>query len=190
MITTPASHPENAEMWMPDFYRNMGFYHAAPGCHVEGLEPPSSTFPQIPRPILDEIAGRVRVIRQDADGLVEVPPTDPVKETFYFTESIGDFDVSELELCKKSVFQTIHTNSWFFKPSIEEIALQIPPEMWGVTKFLRCDRAANESGEELSWPPGYLVDPESDKGIYPNRLHLAVTTLYTIPSPVSSETLS
>lgn len=108
---------------------------------------------------------------------MEVEKVDPVKETFYFKEAIGKVDLSELDLCTKSIFTTIHTNNWFFKPSIEEIALQIPPEMWGVTRFVQCDRLV-EDGKEMSWPPNYLVDPESGKGIYPNRLHLATTTLF------------
>lgn len=167
-------------MWMPDFYRKNGFYIAADGQDIAGLDPPSSTFPEIPRPILEDITERVRVIRNDGGKLVEVIKVDPVNQTFYFAEAVGDVDMNELEVCTRSVFRTIHTNNWSFKPSIEEIALQVPPEMWGVTHFVQCDRLVKD-GKEMSWPPNYLVDPTSGQGIYPNRLHLATTTLFLAP---------
>lgn len=181
MKTLPVAHPNNETMWMPDFYRKLNFYHAAGIEHIDGLEPPSSTFPKIPKEILDHIADTVKVLRNDDGTLVEVPRVDPVKQTFYFHEASGPVDTDELALCGTSLFKTIHTNSWYFKPSIEEIALQIPPEFWGEVQYLQCDRAVDDQGNELSWPPNYLIDPSTGKGIYPDRLHLATTTLYTRP---------
>lgn len=55
MAKLPEQHPQNETMWMPEFYRKRGYYHSADGEDVTGLDPPSSTFPKIPKSILDKM---------------------------------------------------------------------------------------------------------------------------------------